>query len=336
VAALIGAAGEDEARASQRGMRGELRDRIDALARDLLEVLALIEAALDFPDEDLPQVSPGALLGRVRECIERIDSLRRSSALRIPSGGALRVVITGFPNAGKSSLLNAILGRRAAITSGVPGTTRDPVRGVTVQGGRRIEWIDVAGALDSKYLTLGGETEDERPIWDAVRRLARVEMTSADCILWVVDPCSRPSESLAQFRLLEGRSKRLVIQKCDLLPVEERDRYAALEERPLVVSARQHVGLDSLVTGVLDATLAAYAPGVAASPRFLVSAHQESQLIAVGEALSRAAAALSASRGLECAAADLRDASLDLDDLSGLSSREAVLDLVFSRFCIGK
>ncbi len=336
VAGLIGATGEAEARASQRGLRGELGSQILGLHEGVLEVLALLEAALDFPDEDLPQVAPSGLTDRIEKALEGIRGLRRSSAIRVASDGSLRVVLAGFPNAGKSSLLNALLGRSAAISSDAPGTTRDPVRGVTAHGGKRIEWIDVAGSFDGELRVLGGERVEETPIWNVVRRLTRVELERADCVLWVADPLGRFEDSLAEFRRLEARSKLLVIQKIDLLSLEERDRLSGIEEGPQLVSARQRLGLDALVRRVTGVSRAHRGEPPLEGPQFLLSAYQEVQLAAVAEALARARAGLERGAGYELAASDLRDALGGIHALLAARPGEAVLDLLFSRFCIGK
>ncbi|HVR74809.1 MAG TPA: GTPase [Planctomycetota bacterium] len=338
VAGLISATGEAEALASRRGLRGDLRVEIEALLRAVLEGRALVEAALDFPDEDLPQVSPGVLATALGGTIEGLEGLRRAAALRIASPGALRVVLAGFPNAGKSSLLNALLGRRAAITSDLPGTTRDPVRGAAVYSGRRVEWVDIAGVEDLEGGVHGGERPGEEAIWGVVRRLTRLELEAADVVLWVADPLDRLERSMERFRSLEAPAKRLVLQKIDRSSEEERARLASLPVGPLLVSARTREGLGALVERVLGEAVPGEVPSLrgAAPPRFLVSAHQEAQLERAAEALSRARDAILGGMGLELAASDLRDASHALEELVGGGAREAVLDLVFSRFCIGK
>ena len=340
VALLIGATGEAEARASQRGLRGELGTRIEEVVHDVLECLALTEAGIDFPDEDLPQVSAAALARRVETALERLRQLQSVAALRISRDGALRVAITGFANAGKSSLLNALVGRRAALTSSIRGTTRDPVRAVTIHDGRSVEWIDLAGMSDPEALRFEGETTGEEPIWDIVRRLTRLELETSDKVLWVADPVDDLERSLAEFRRAQLPGKILVLQKGDLLAPSQVERFRALSERPVVVSAHQAWGLDELQSRVLgpagggpDSTTGSAAGG--AEPLYLVSAHQEVQLGRAREALERARESAASGSG-ECAASDLRDALAPLEALRGPVGREALLDLVFSRFCIGK
>ena len=334
VAKFIGSCGEAEARASLRGLRGELRSQLESLAEGLVETVALLEAALDFPDEDLPQVAPERMSRSIGDILSRLVELARSSSLRATAEGSLRVVFAGFPNAGKSSLLNALLGRDAAITTSLPGTTRDPVRGVTVTDGRIVEWVDVAGTLDAGFEVFGGQREDEKPIWDTVRRLTRVELEAADLWVWVAEPGPRLAESLEHFASLEAPSKVLVIQKIDLLSREERERLEGHSYRPTLVSATERLGLDELVGRVLEG--GPRSASGARAPSFLVSAHQEVELRVAVEALSRASTEALSGVGYEYLVSDLRDALEALRSLTGVGTREDVLDYVFSRFCIGK
>lgn len=374
VASVIGATGEDEARAARRGLRGELRDRLEALSRGLTESVALLEAALDFPDEDLPQVAPDVIRRRLDGARSRLEELRSSCRQLSGADGTLRVVLAGFPNAGKSTLLNAILCREAAIATPVPGTTRDPVRGVTICRGRRVEWIDLAGTRSAGALTrapesMGAESEEaegaalssagareegqleegrgdremsgadgEDVIWRIVGRLSKAEVDAADLVLWVLDPVRDVTASLSESRRFSGRRVLLVAQKSDLLdgPGGEGAKRALGEaaDEPLhLVSALRGDGIAELLDAVLRAGSCRGREG-AGSPRFLVSAHQQAALEAAGEALGRARGAVD--WGYELAAADLRDALRALEDLTGRVTSDAILEEVFSRFCIGK
>lgn len=359
VAGLISATGEAEALAARRALRGELGEAIHALCRSLLELLALLEAGLDFPDEELPELAEESIRGQIDRLIEEEARLRGSVALRVPVEGCLRVVLAGFPNAGKSSLLNAVLGRGAAITSELPGTTRDPVRGLSEHGGRRVEWIDVAGTRSVDWPALesplgeedaspaglpgvpeGEERDREEALRIAalVRRLTRLELETADRVLWVVDASTVGTaafrDSLEQFDRLQALSRTLVFQKVDLIDGKTAALLAGRYGGALSVSARTGTGMERLVEQVLQGGPRATAgPGV---PRLLVSAHQEAALETASEALHRARRALGQGLGNECVVADLRDALRALEEVSGAVPREAVLEWIFSQFCIGK
>lgn len=335
LAAVISAAGEAEARAALRGLRGELGDRFRALSSRVLSCLALLEAGLDFPDEDLPVLDPGDLVALVDEALADLRSLARCSSLRAPSPDALRVALCGFPNAGKSTLLNAIVGREAAITSPVAGTTRDPVRVATFEGGRRLEWIDLAGLTSVSRWALGGETEETREIWDAVRRLTRAELERCDWVVWVVDPTGPMESSLGELAALGARRHLVVLTRADLLTSERRLELEKAHPGALLVSGRTGAGVPAIASFLCRHPEGT--PGPAAEPPlFLISALQLASLARVEGLLSRARSGALRGLGHEYLALDLREALATLDEILGTTPREAVLDWIFSRFCLGK
>lgn len=348
VAALISAEGEAEASAARRGLRGEQSARWKELARGVVEVLGLVEASLDFPDEDLPAIEPELVAQRIQDLADRLDRELSSSALRVPAAGSLRVAIAGLPNAGKSSLLNAIVGKTAAITSPLPGTTRDPVRGTSEFQGMRIEWVDLAGIWKAKDLELpsasssppGSAVGEEvgssewKILSEIVVRLTHEELECADVAIWVADPTSELEASLEAFRALEAPVKLLVFQKADLLTEAQIARFSSLPERPSIVSARTGMGVQDLVGRVVAEASGSRRPAV--TSRYLVSAYQQAALRIAREHLGRAIETLGSGLGLEYAAVDLREALAALEGILGARPRDEVLELIFSRFCIGK
>ena len=327
---LIAATSEDEVRAARRSLSGELAREVERVREALVEGLALLEAALDFPDEDLPEIAPAPVLERIEAIAATIARLRLSTSLRISSSGVRRVVLAGYPNAGKSSLLNRILGRHAAIVSSLEGTTRDPVRGRTESGGRTIEWIDVAGAFGDEGV---GATvpqleqqldPDDR---NALRRLTDFELRSADLVVWVVDVADR----LARESIGRGRS-------IDALVVANKiDLPSSTTDRPqVVVSARTGQGIDSLLAAVHRRLDGGPAASGGCESTFLTTAHQEAALERADARAHRAREALAAGLGYECAAADLRGALGAMEDIVGRVTTDDVLGHIFSRFCIGK
>ncbi|MGQ9590125.1 MAG: GTPase, partial [Planctomycetota bacterium] len=336
VAALVSAEGEAEAAAARRSLRGEPSSRWRRISRGVIELLGVMEASLDFPDEDLPPIDRDEIARSIRALSAELERELAAAALRAPGSTAVRAALAGPPNSGKSSLLNAILGRPAALTSPVPGTTRDPVRGASECGGLRIEWIDLAGIPDARAPGGGPPMpESSRVVSEIVARLTRAELERADVVLWVADASDRPEDSARAFRSLEAPAKILVFQKGDLLGEEEAARLSALAERPSVVSARTGSGVRDLVRRVASAAFGQEAPGREAG-RHLVTARQEAALRAARDHLERALESVRAGRGLEYAAADARDALAALDEIFGTTPRDEVLEAIFSRFCIGK
>ena len=349
MARLSAATGEEEARAARRALAGDLGREVESVVNVLTEALALIEAGIDFADEDLPEVAPDILLERLDDVGARITSLRASTSLRVADSGASHVVFAGLPNAGKSSLLNAVLGRPEAIVSDLEGTTRDPVRGVTNEGGVRVSWTDLAGttSLDalqressSRTVARGLDRRMSDATRRAVRRLTDVELRAADTVLWVVDGTVAEDVSLADSRGIDASRRVLVVNKIDLLDDRVRRTWARRHPGACLVSAVTGAGIDVLRRLVADRSAGVRSgPGAEPSveaPRYLTSAHQESALDEADDAMVRARSALNADHGNELAAADLRDALRALEDLAGTVTPDDVLGLIFSRFCVGK
>jgi tRNA modification GTPase len=311
---------------------------VTEIADRIVAALALVESALDFPDEDLPSISPARVAGEMAGVRASIDSLREASALRLPDGGALRAALVGFPNAGKSSLLNALLKRDAAIVADLRGTTRDPVRGTTRgPSGRLVEWIDLAGFEVPPDRGLGGGGEAGRrgvgeDLESAIGRLTRAELDGADVLVWVSDAADREAldRSIGVFRAIPARRKVLALNKRDLLDGAAIESLEGRIEKPVVLSALTGWGVNELFARVAEEE------GGAEAPQFLVTARQEAALVRAGAHLARCMEALARGEGFELLAVDLREARGSLDEITGREVGEQVLTEIFSRFCIGK
>ncbi len=338
VAQVISATGEAELRAAQRGLAGELGVKVGEVSALLTRSLALLESCIDFSDEDLPGMAAGEIAAGVKEAAAEMEQLRKSTTLRMAGEDGFRCVLAGLPNAGKSSLLNAILGSREALVSELAGTTRDPVRGVTSEAGLSTMWIDLAGICPAETAAAGLDEKMSPETRAAVERLTRFELEHADAVLWLVDAASDPTGSVEACAALDSEVKLLVFNKADLL--EEQDRATLQGQYPdaLFVSALKETGISRLRDAVRSQALNHSSPDVREGepPLLLVSAHQESALQAASGALERALEVLAGELGLELAAADLRDALRCLEDLIGKVTPDDVLAHVFSSFCIGK
>jgi tRNA modification GTPase len=312
---LIAAETEAQRRQALRQLDGALGELYRGWSERLLVLLAEQEALIDFPDEDLPpevearvRVEMGALLGEVSA---HLDDDRRGERLR----EGLVFAITGAPNVGKSSLINALAGRDVAIVSATPGTTRDALETRVVLGGVPVTLVDTAGLRD---------TSDEIEA-EGVRR-ARARAAAADVVIVVVDvggpppPCPLPQGEGEQLFSLACR-RVLVANKMDLGGVVPYDAIG--------ISVLTGEGLDTLCARLVEQ---ARSLTESSGPPPLTQARHRA---ALQEATARHAAAQVAEMP-ELRAEDLRLALRALGRITGSVGVEDILDTLFARFCIGK
>jgi tRNA modification GTPase len=317
VADLIDACTEAAARAAVRSMQGEFSARIRELQALLTDLRVHVEAAIDFPDEEIDFLSAPAItdrLTRVLECFGAIESAARQGAL-LREG--LTVVIAGKPNAGKSSLLNRLVGDEVAIVTEAPGTTRDVLRQHLHLDGLPLNLIDTAGLR-------GAQDAAEA---EGIRR-ARHEMQRADRILYVIDASVEGTPDLDS--LPTDVPVTLVLNKVDLTGLAA----GIVEGAParIYVSARTGVGVDSLREHLKSS--AGYRGGESGA-----LAARRRHLDALGRAhtlVGGAWQALRDSQAFELFAEDLRLAQCALGEITGEVSSEDLLGQIFGSFCIGK
>jgi tRNA modification GTPase len=319
VADLVDAETGAQRRQALAQLDGALGRRYGAWRAELLEGLAVLEAAIDFPDEDLPEdVAERArphLQRLERELAEALADAGRGERVR----DGFRIALVGAPNAGKSSLLNRLLGRDAAIVTATAGTTRDVIEAPVVFGGFKALLADMAGVREP-----GEEIEAE-----GVRR-ARAWAEAADLRLWVVD-ASAGDGAWREAADLVRPGDLLVLNKADLAEGADAAAARGRDLQTLAVSARGGQGLDELGARLEVAVTQALSGGeFPAATRARHRARLEEAL----EHVRRARAGLAG--GPELAAEDLRLAGRALARISGRIDPEQVLDLIFSSFCIGK
>jgi tRNA modification GTPase len=326
VADLIDAASATAARAAARSLTGAFSAAVHAVVAEVIDVRVLLEAALDFPDEDVEFV-------RAAQTAARLAALRTQLAdvtARARAGARLReglvVVLVGRPNVGKSSLLNRLVREDAAIVTDVPGTTRDPVERPLELGGMPLTVVDTAGLRDSQ---------------DVVERvgIARTEaaMAHADLALVVVDArdsaSALPPADVAVLARLPASLARVVVHnKSDLA-----HQPARIERRDGIthawICALHGAGLELLEAAVLEMAGAAATPDDA----FMARARHLVALQAADAHLGAALAHLTPDLPpLELVAEELRQAQQALSTITGAFSADDLLGAIFSRFCIGK
>ena len=324
VADLISARGDLARRAALAGLDGGLSAEVDGVRDALVETAALVELELDFSDEDVVFADRDALadlLDRADGLLVRLLSTARLGAL-VRDG--VRVVLGGRPNAGKSTLLNALAGHDRAIVSPVAGTTRDAVEAEVELGGLAVRLVDTAGLR---------ETADAIEAEGTAR--ARRAIDAADVLLYVVDAALGPdAEERAFLSDLARRRPDLPVlrlaNKADTLGDAD-----ALGWADLALSARDAVGTPSLLDPLRERLLAALRVDLTAPDASLVTVNERHRhhLSAARDAVGRARAGLDQSDTL---ALDLRAALREIGLVTGAVTAEDVLGAVFSRFCIGK
>jgi tRNA modification GTPase len=324
VADLIDAGSVAAARAAVRSMRGEFSARIALLQAQLTELRAYVEAAIDFPDEEVDFLSTSAIASRLAAVFDGFDSIiaaaRQGSLLR----EGLTVVIAGKPNAGKSSLLNRLVGEEVAIVTAAPGTTRDVLREQLNLDGLPVNLVDTAGLRTAR-----DAAEEE-----GVRR-ARTEMRHADRVLYVQDATRVGEVSAAELaaeleELPRGVPLTLVSNKIDLTGVAAHATQGPPTQ--IFLSAKSGAGLDLLRAHLKES--AGYrdseSGALAARRRHLDALKRAHALVRSG------AEVLRRPQAFELFAEDLRLAQRALGEITGEFTSEDLLGAIFGSFCIGK
>ena len=323
VADLIAAGDARAARAARRALDGDFSTRVESIAQGLLEVRVHVEAAIDFADEPLDTLGGGPLRSRMEELDRGLAALLAAAERGRRLRDGLHAVIVGPPNAGKSSLLNALAGRERAIVTDVAGTTRDLLQEQVHVEGVELTLVDTAGLREG-----GDEIERE-----GMRR-ARGELARADLALVVLDARDPESGIAAVADSIEGVPATLVVHnKADLLPGRRADAAA---DGPVLVSARSGEGLDTLRAALARAVTGT--EGVAAEAaggEFTARARHVEALREAASELGQARQWL-ASEQLELAAEALRLAHDALAAITGRVDADTLLGHIFSTFCVGK
>ena len=319
IADLIAAQSEAQARAALRSLQGEFSTRVNALLKALIDARLHVEAAIDFPEEEIDFLADGQILAKLDAIASSLAALLRDAERGQRLRDGLHAVIVGAPNAGKSSLLNALAGADRAIVTDIAGTTRDLLREAVNIDGIEITLVDTAGLRESP-----DAIESE-----GIRR-ARGELARADLAILVVAPEDEARIDALRAEVPAGAAVLVVHNKSDLA-----DRSGAAGSRDadhVHVSAKTGAGLDALRAAIRrHAGL-----GDGAEGSFSARARHVAALHRVREALSNARARLVHDRAGELVAEELRLAQHALSEITGEFSSDDLLGVIFSSFCIGK
>ncbi|ODS98386.1 MAG: tRNA uridine-5-carboxymethylaminomethyl(34) synthesis GTPase MnmE [Lautropia sp. SCN 69-89] len=326
VADLIDASTEQAARSATRSLSGEFSTAVHGLVERLIELRMLVEATLDFPEEEidfLEEADASGRLARIRDDLQHLlANARRGALLR----DGLTVVLLGEPNVGKSSLLNALAGAEVAIVTEIPGTTRDRIAQAIQIEGVPLNIVDTAGLR---------ETADQVEKLGIARTWA--EAAQADVVLHLLD--ARETDTAAALAIERELDHRLaetvpmvrVYNKIDLAGVEPRVDRAAVSS--VWLSAKTGAGID-LLRGLLLELAGWQASGEStfiARERHLIALRAAQAHVEAAEAHARERA-----QQLDLFAEELRLAQERLNEITGEFTADDLLGVIFSRFCIGK
>lgn len=324
IADLIDASSESAARGALQSLQGAFSDEVNGLRDALTRLRVYVEAAMDFPDEDVDFLADGQVAARLEQLRNDLRRLLAAASQGVLLSDGITLVLAGAPNAGKSSLMNALARRDAAIVTEIAGTTRDVLR-------ERIQLDELPALLVD---TAGLRDSDDPIEVEGVRR-ARAEVTAAQCLLYVIDvsagdvlPVDRDAVA-SRVGIDLPAEVLLVLNKIDLLS-EHPDTHAT--SLPWVaVSALQGVGLEALVAGIKEC-VGFREPDTPFSAR----ARHVDALQRADASLENGDTVLDATGAGDLLAEDLRLAHEQLGEIVGAISADELLGEIFSSFCIGK
>ncbi len=326
IADLIDASSSEAARSAVRSLQGAFSKEIHSLVEQLICLRIYVEASIDFPEEEIDFLSDGKVQSDLAAIIGQLDRVTEAANQGSLMRDGMTVVIAGRPNAGKSSLLNALAGNDRAIVTDIAGTTRDVLREHIHIDGMPLHIIDTAGLRDTP---------------DAVERIgverAWQEIEQADRVLLMVDASETDATDPALLwpdfvhRLPANAAITVVRNKIDI--TEESPGLSTEQSQPVIrLSARDQIGLDALRLHLkqLMGYESAREGGFIARRRHLEALHQAQAFLQSGEAQLLGAAAG------ELLAEDLRLAQNALNEITGEFTSDDLLGRIFSSFCIGK
>ena len=324
IADLINAESEQAARCAVRSLQGEFSTQINFIVDQLIQLRMYVEAAIDFPEEEIDFLTQSHVLGDSKKLLEKIKELLAKAQQGALIRDGITVVIAGEPNVGKSSLLNLLSGRESAIVTEIAGTTRDILREKIILDGMPLNIIDTAGLRET----------DDIVEKEGIRR-AKAALLEADLVLYLLDMSREKDVSLA----LENLSKNIpnnipsivLLNKIDLvnLPssIEEKDNQTFI-----YVSIKQRVGLSLLVETLKKK--AGYQ--TATEGNFIARRRHIQALNQALEHLETGIMQLEVYRAGELLAEELRVAQEALSSITGVFTSDDLLGEIFSSFCIGK
>lgn len=319
IADLINASSQLAARMALRSLKGEFSNKINQLNEHLIYLRLYVEAALDFPEEEIDFLNEGKVAKLLHSILNELDIIRSQANQGVMLREGLSLVIAGRPNAGKSTLINCLAGRDVAIVTEIAGTTRDVMREHILLDDLPLHIIDTAGLRESDDVV---EKEGIKRAWQ--------ELKQADCVLLVVDVNDPEHHHVLTKEIRVALPTDVpiitVFNKIDTL-----NRAALIQEHSVFLSAKSGEGVDGLKQVIKD--LVGYQPNEGqflARRRHLQALDEAKNLLFIGQQQ------LTEHRAGELLAEDLRLAQHILCEITGEFTSDDLLGRIFSSFCIGK
>ncbi len=323
IADLIDSSSQQAARCAIRSLQGEFSKRIDHFLEKLINLRIYIEAAIDFPDEEIDFLSDGKVEWDLMQLLNELKLLIAETKQGTILREGVTVVIAGHPNAGKSTLLNQLSGREAAIVTDIPGTTRDVMREYILINGVPLHIIDTAGLRDS-----------DDPIEQEGIRRARHEIDNADRVLVIIDGQQLKNINIKQYIQSQFNSAipvTIIINKIDLLGTKVHRGFLEGYDC-LYISAKQALGIDLLRQYLREQ----FGFSQTNEGGFIARRRHLQALENALHSIKQGAEQLSIHHAGELVAEDLRAAQQYLCEITGEFTSDDLLGKIFSEFCIGK
>jgi len=328
---LIDAQTATAARQAVRQMRGEISQTLSPVKDELLDVIVVLESALEFVEDDLPDVQTAALSERLRRIADELDRFAATFKAGHLIREGLRVAIIGHPNVGKSSLFNALLGSERAIVTDIAGTTRDQLHERFTINDIPISLIDTAGLRETT---------------DVVERVgverSRATMADADLVILMLDASVQTSDEDRQLiESIKGLNYIVALNKIDKVPSSDIDRMVAAENSSLAflrdkivpISAKTGEGLEDLKAAIIEP----FSPGDVDSTGFLITdARHHDLLLRARDEVLGSQSLIEERASEEIVLIGLHNALRYLGEITGETTTEDMLTRIFSTFCIGK
>lgn len=321
---IINARTELSAKSALEQSEGKISKEIKKIREELLEIIASIEATVDYPEDDLEEVTSEKAINQVEHILKRVNTLLSSADEGKILREGLSTVIVGKPNVGKSSILNALLMESRAIVTDIPGTTRDIIE----------EYISIDG-IPIKIVDTAGIRETEDVIEKIGVEKSREKIESADLIVLVLDASRElDDEDIEVIDFIKDKKYIVLLNKSDLETKLDRSQISQLNSNYILdVSARTGEGIEKFKDAIKDLF---FSGKVNTKEVMITNTRHKEALIRAKESLLSSIDALKNTFAIDLASIDLRNAWNRLGEINGDTVEEDIITTIFSKFCLGK